>query len=160
MEQFASKVMARTIASVQLPMEHFLKTGFWDPFSSGTFEEFDISEPQVRRACRQMSVELKRPFITCHSQFSTHELQTSPTGDLWVKRDTPLWSYGIVQVPKKAYLNVLVAPLMLAENNAQVRDQSGTTFWNFIVSDRDVWDKFYDYLLNDPDCRKARRLPA
>lgn len=160
MEQLTSKVMARTIASVQLPMEHFFKTGFWDPFSSGTFELCDISEPQVRRACRQMAAELKRPFIACHSQYSTHELQSLPDKNVWVKRDNPIWNYGIIQVPRKAYLNVLVTPLMLAENNAEVRDQSGTTYWSFVVSDRNVWDKFYDYLLNDPDCRKARRLPA
>ncbi len=156
MEHVTSQVFTRAVDSVRIPLEHFLKTGFWDPTSLEDWQPADMSYSQTRRACRQMAKELKRPFIRCHDRYSNYRFDANVG---WVRLDTSEWECGYVEMPKRKKYMPLAAPLLLAANSKSVQDRSGTTLWEFQVHDRQLWDDFYPYLLNDPVCRAARGLP-
>lgn len=170
MDLNASKVFQRAVDSVRIPLEHFIKTGFYDPNSLVGYEPEDIADFQVRRVCRQIAKEGKRPFIRCYAVESLHTFDR--TTMRWEKNDKPKFEYGYVEVPKRKYLAPLVAPLLLAAPEAQGRYYANTkdgehvwqlssvTLWQFRVYGKDLWDKIYDYMLNDPECRKARRLTS
>lgn len=163
----------RTIDSVRLPLEHFIKTGFWDPYILLGYTASDISDVQVRKACRLAAQEVKRPFVQCYAVFQRGEWQNqgSQNGYKWVDYPEPKWVNGFVEMPKRRYLSPLVAPLLLAAPDettfysrygkppAQVVRNQSRTLWSFRVFDRALWDEYYAFVLNDPDCRKARRLP-
>lgn len=169
MDLSTSKVYRRVIDSVRVPLEHFVSTGLYDPFSLEGFEPEDIADFQVRRACRQLAKELKRPFIRCYNVFSAFQWDHNKAK--WVKLEVPDWNYGYVEVPKRQYLAPLVAPLLLAAPEAgsyvEVRSAQGKvlqeqcrSLWRFRIRDRPLWDSYYQFMLSDPDCRKARRLTA
>lgn len=173
MDLSSIKSYQRTIASVQVPILHFLETGFWNPYALPSYEEHDISEQQVRRKCRQIARELKRPFIQCYASLSWHD--AVPTGEVsqWgnpviehVKRDTPKFSMGYVEMPKQKRLAPLMAALSLLPKAGEKGNDSigwqaeAATLWQFRISDEKAWTKIYDFLLNDPDCRKARGLTS
>lgn len=156
-QMVTSKVFDRVVASVQAPLQHFIETGFWNPYALEGWEEGDIAEHGVRGSCRVMSKELKRPFIRAHPVISS----TQWDGEKWVRHPKPIFTHGLVEVPKRKYLVPLIAPLTLAatRDSKTIRDASGTTLWEFHIYDREAWDNYYQYLLNDPDCRRARKLP-
>lgn len=168
MDLNASKVFQRAVDSVRVPLEHFIKTGFYDPHVLGGYQPEDIADFQVRRVCRQIAKEAKRPFIRCYDVSSTYTYDNKV--HQWVRRDTPQWEFGFIEVPKRKYLSALVAPLLLVatpgsyydaiRKNAGIYEESSVTLWRFRVSDRELWDKYYEWVLNDPDCRKARRLTS
>lgn len=171
MDLASIKSYQRTMASVQLPIFHFLETGFWDPHSVPGWQEFDISEQQVRRACRQVATELKRPFIRCGTnvEYFHYVPDTTKPRDGWgnyphkrVEFDKPRFSNGFIEVPKRKYLVGHIAPLTLAasKDGHIVLDRSGATLWSFYVRDQKLWDDYYQFVLNDPDCRKARKLTS
>lgn len=151
-----SQVFVRTVASVQAPLQHFIETGFWNPHALDGWQEGDISDQVVRGSCRIMSKELKRPFIRAHPVISYNEYVDGK----WERRDRPVFNHGLVEVPKRKYLVPLIAPLTLAssKDGSSIRDRSGSTLWEFYIYDPELWDQYYEYLLNDPDCRKARKL--
>ncbi len=147
----------RIIASVQQPIAHFLETGFWNPHSLEGFEECDISEQQVRSSCRALAKALKRPFIICQPNFKYGERDAK---GVWRPLDNPFWRGGFLSVPKLKRHAPIVAPFLLAANGEEVSDHSGETLWEFQVTDHQLWVALYDHILNDPDCRKARRLTS
>lgn len=169
MDLNASKVFQRAVDSVRVPLEHFIKTGFYDPHVLGGYEPEDIADFQVRRVCRQIAKEGKRPFIRCHDVKSNYTWDN--TTSRYVQRDIPEWEFGYVEVPKRKYLSVLVAPLLLTSpaksgyydalrSNSPVYEEQCESLWRLRVRDRELWDKYYDFVLNDPDCRKVRRLTS
>lgn len=174
MELANLKSYQRTIASVDLPLKHFIETGFWNPHVIADYNfDSDIGDTFVRRACRAVARELKRPFIQCYPMFTTTEHyvtgEKSPNGyDLYGTRPLPEPKFqgAWVEMPKYKYLTPLAAPLfMLPEGSFGNHDKAGfqanlTTLWRFRINDRELWDKYYDFALNDPDCRKARRLTS
>lgn len=169
MDLSTSKVFNRTIDSVRLPLEHFMATGFYDPSTLNGYEPEDIAAFQVRRACRQLAKEQKRPFIRCHVVEVTYRWDHN--AGKWMKLAKPEWEFGYVEIPKRQYLAPLVAPLLLAAPDetarhgtllakAPVIQVTSKSLWQFHVRDYQLWTKYYDFVLNDPDCRKARRLTA
>lgn len=147
----------RLIASVQKPIDHFLETGFWNPYVVEGSQVCDISDSQVRSSCRELAKALKRPFIICQPTFKYDELGAN---GVWVPLDKPVWRGGWLTVPKLKRHTPIVASFILASNEKEVRDRSGTTLWEFAVTDHQLWTTLYDHILNDPDCRKARRLTS
>jgi len=169
MDLNTSKVFNRAIDSVRLPLERFMATGFYDPFTLNGYEPEDIAAFQVRRACRKLAKEQKRPFIRCHVVETTY--QWDHNAAKWVKLAKPGWEFGYVEVPKRKYLAPLVAPLLLAAPDeivpqgtvlakAPVIQVASKSLWIFHIRDYEFWTKYYDFILNNPDCRKARRLTA
>lgn len=168
------KSYQRTIASVDLPLKHFIETGFWNPYVIEGWTENDIGDTFVRRAARHIAKELKRPFIQCHAVIQFRESydtgkKTDDGRAIWDVRDldTPRFRHGYVQMPKQKRLAPLVAPLFLLPERTypQTSQTSGEqqhtkTLWRFKVFNRELWDQYYAFALNDPDCRKARRLTA
>lgn len=170
------KSYQRTLDSVRLPIEHFIKTGFWDPHALDGWEENDISEQQVRNKCRQVARELKRPFIIAHPVMQFYEHR--PTGKTnsyghpsykWTRLEQPRFSHAFVEVPKRKYLYPLVSSLLLLPQG-QSRWDSGdgkaaisldyASLWQFRINDETLWRQYYDFILNDPECRAARRLTS
>jgi len=148
----------RIIASVQEPLDHFVKTGFWKPNTTG------------KKACRELASSMKRPFIQCYDWSITGEwVQTSTAGWEWMNHKTPVWSFGYVEAPIQKRLLPLVAPLMLGSvkqgkhtsaTTHKVTDNSLETIWRFHIYDQKIWNRYYDFVLNDPDCRRARKLTS
>lgn len=166
MDLSASKVFSRAIDSVRVPLEHFIKTGFYDPHSLAGYEPEDIADFQTRRVCRQIAKEMKRPFIRCYGVISNYHFN----GSKWEKYDDPKWESGYLEVPKRKYLMPLITPLLLAAPDPHrwasrnkenpVWQMPCQSLWQFKIYDRELWEKYYDFVLNDPDCRKARRLTS
>lgn len=175
MELASIKAYQRTIASVDLPLKHFIETGFWNPFAVEGWTESDIGDTFVRRACRTVARELKRPFIQCYAGFSTTE--QVPSGEKsqngytlykTVPLPAPRFSYGFVEIPKQKRLVPLVAPLLLLPNRYDIMGKGLnsaaaytshlTTLWQVRIQDQELWNQYYDFVLNDPECRAARRL--
>lgn len=158
-QMVTSQVFTRTVASVQAPLQHFIETGFWNPHALEGWEEGDITEHVVRGSCRIMSKELKRPFIRAHPSYSWQHQPVDPETN-YAPPPLRIFRCGVVEVPKRKYLAPLIAPLTLAatSDSKTIRDASGATLWEFYIYDRQLWDQYYQYLLNDPDCRKARKL--
>lgn len=167
MDLNASKVFSRAVDSVRIPLEHFIKTGFYDPHSLPGHEPEDIADFQVRRVCRQIAKESKRPFIRCYEVVITYRWDY---GSGWTKLDKPEWERGFIEMPKRHYLAPLIAPLLLAapeagsrydpRTGAGVHQQSLATLWSFSIFNRELWDQYYQFVLTDPECRKARRLTS
>lgn len=167
-----SKIYARTLASLQVPFDHFLKTGFFDVYTVEGYETADIPEQIVRGRIRRMAKELKRPFIRCHPVIGFGEWRKVIESDgeqyKYFKHDEARFEWGFVEMPKRKYLMPLIAPLLLAAPEAEFRyhtDDSkpvqqyhSQSLWEFKIFDRQFWNQYYDFVLNDPDCRKARGL--
>ena len=177
MELASIKSYQRTIASVDLPLKHFVDTGFWNPYVVEGWTDSDIGDTFVRRACREVAKELKRPFIQCFASVSTTESYDTgkknahgyPIYDVRPLPE-PRFSSGYIEVPKRKYLIPLVAPLLLAAGEptrrwnqnatAPVANNSVASLWQFRITSEELWNQYYEFVLNDPDCRKARRLTS
>lgn len=171
------KSYQRTIASVDLPLKHFVETGFWNPHAVEGWTENDIGDTFVRRAARQIAKELKRPFIqiyACMTIWGRRQVN-DPSKPSWAqteryKLDKPVFSHGYIQVPKRQYLAPIVAPLFLLPDRPVRYGDVGKdvlgwghhtiTLWQFRISNEEFWNEYYQFALNDHDCRKARRLTA
>ena len=153
-----SRAFNRIIDSVRVPIEHFDKTGFWDPHALPDYQSEDISEVQVRRACRSLATEQKRPFIVCHHTLVRRawDQQTYK----WIALEEPIREGGYIEMPKKKYLHGHVSTLLLVDNNKIVQSHHRQTLWMFRIHDNTLWNEYYDFILNDPDCRAARRLTS
>ncbi len=138
------------MAGVSLPLLHFLETGFWNP-RAGNYQGH-IGLDQVRSACREMARSMKRPFIQAYS-FHGYEEPGNPNSGL-------AWRYGILEVPKLKRHTPIVQQFILVADSAVVYDRSSATLWGFQVTDHRLWEQLYQYILNDPECRKARRLTS
>lgn len=167
MELANLKSYQRTIASVDLPLKHFIETGFWNPYVVPGWKPNDIAEQQVRGACRKVAAELKRPFIRCHPVVAFGDWMQVDGKYKRVQFDQPRFEFGLIEVPKRQYLSPLVAPLLLAAKPATYREATPTvtqtssaTLWEFRISDRQLWDDYYQFVLTDPECRKARKLTS
>lgn len=162
MNQSTPAMFNRIVDSVRLPLQHFLDTGFWDYSTKGELHKGMIGDTQVRSSCRDLAKNLKRPFIVCEKHMSYGEHSPSPSGGYkWVYYTEPKFREGFIEVPKKKYLHSHVAPLMLAaEKDTVVIDRSIQTLWQFHIRDEALWDQYYQYVLNDPDLRKARKLTS
>lgn len=169
MDYTISKVANRAIASVHLPIAHFVETGLYDPNAVPGYDRADISEVQVRRVCRQVAKDLKRPFIQCYSYMQTgHHVPDGVNAQgypksKYVELDAPRFASGIFYCRKAKYLAPLVAPLLLLNDDEIARsgvgwNSSGNSFWQYQIKDHQLWTSFYEHVLNDPDCRKARGL--
>jgi hypothetical protein len=166
MELANLKSYQRTIASVQLPLLHFVETGFWNPYALPDWTENDIGDTFVRRATRHVAKELKRPFIQCYAILGNKEYD-AVTGK-YVPVPEPRFTSAFIEVPRRKYLMPLVAPLLLAAGESEplwqrnmdrpVWQSSCATLWQFRFGNRTLWDEYYAFVLNDPDCRKARKL--
>lgn len=172
MELASIKSYQRTIASVELPLQHFIETGFWNPYTVEGWTESDIGDTFVRRACRSVARELKRPFIQCYPFFKTTEriqngsltAHGNPLYD-WVTLPTPVFSYGFVEIPKRKRLAPLAAPLLLLPERYHGDGSMGflqhrETLWQARITNEELWNDYYNFVLNDADCRKARRLTS
>jgi hypothetical protein len=172
MENVTSQVLSRALESVQAPINHFIETGFWNPNVLVDHKPGDVTDVQVRKICRAVARELKRPFISCHPTFSygRHVLDKEGVYQ-WEPLDKPEFAGGYVSVPKQKRLTPLVATLILASSADKPLHQRATpkfpltaygqkTLWTFRIADKTMWDEYYSYVLNDPDCRKARRLTS
>lgn len=159
----------RAIDSVRLPLEHFLETGFWNPYACPGWTRNNVSDVQVRRICRHVATENKRPFIQCYASMTLWEYVDDlanpfPNGGGYYKKRVeipkPKFSVGIISAPNRQHLAPLVAPLLLTEGSAKVQNHSSTGLWQFYVHDEELWNSYYDFVLNDPACRKARKLTS
>lgn len=168
------KSYKRTIDSIEQPVRHFVETGFWvEPL----WEEGKISYAQVRRVVRDIAKELKRPFIVCGSAYRTYEHRDTGRKDLHgytiyerIEYDTPRFSHGYVEVPKRKYLLSIVAPLLLLPEGSEyipvnklmspVFNVSTSKLWQFRIDSEEFWNEYYNFALNDPDCRRARKLTS
>jgi hypothetical protein len=162
----------RIIASVQEPLDHFVKTGFWKPNTHWKAE--DVGGNQVRKACRELARSMKRPFIQCYDRSSMGEwVQTNAAGQpymsKWMDYKTPVWSFGYFEAPIQKRLLPLVAPLMLGSVKQgryrsatahKVSDNSLETVWRFHIYDQEIWNGYYSFVLDDPDCRRARNFTS
>jgi hypothetical protein len=170
MELASIKAYQRTIASVELPLRHFIETGFWNPDSIEGWTDSDIGDTFVRRACRTVARELKRPFIQCYATFLTSESydtgKRSENGRIIYDMrplPAPRFNYAFVEIPKQKRLAPLAAPLLLLPERYQGNNTAGftqhrTTLWQAHITSEELWNQYYDFVLNDPECRKARRL--
>lgn len=159
-----SKTFDRIIDSVKLPIEHFARTGFWDPYAIEGYQPEDISDTIVRSACRKVAKGQKRPFI----KLFKHMRRQQWTQNRYVTYPDPVFTMGIVSVPKRKKLLSIVTPLLLAAPEPTKRYQPNrqasvvqfelASLWEFQVYDESFWDGYYAYALNDPECRKARGL--
>ena len=162
----------RVLDSVRVPIQHFIDTGIYDENASGKHDwSLDVSPSQVRRACRKVASELKRPFIQMSEQIDRYRYvpdmtQPNSRGGYNSKREDlsePRWARTYVSIPKRKYLTVLVSPLLLAgsrEHDAPVYDRSTPSLWNFTIFDHQFWLEYQSFVLHDPACRAARKLPA
>lgn len=168
-----SKIYARALDSIRLPVEHFLATGFYDEASlPGSNWDADVSLQQVSRIVRKVAQELKRPFIECSARLVSYQYVDDTSkpprsyGGYHQKRidlPEPVWSYGTITMPKRKYLMPMLTPLLLAakeDRTAPVWDRTSPTLWHFIVNSKEFWDEYYPFILNDTDCRKARKLTS
>lgn len=176
MELASIKSYQRTIASVELPLKHFIETGFWDPYSCGRYDQdADIGDSIVRRTCRNVARELKRPFIQCFAvvryavRVGTGE-KSQYGHDLYETVDLPepQFEYGFVMIPKQKRLAPLATPLLLMPDVYSTRvsgvsyipahSMHSATLWRARIYNQDLWNDYYNFVLNDPECRKARKL--
>jgi hypothetical protein len=171
MKTIVSKVYQRALDSLQVPIKHFMETGFWNENALPRWEAPDISYPQVRRIARQIAKEAGRPFITAtetieRTRWTADTSRPDGHGGYYMKRvklDEPRWARAYISMPKRKFLLPLVSPLLLAASNeggSPIYDRSGATLWEFTINDHSFWVGYYDFILTDPDCRKARKLPA
>lgn len=165
MDNAFPKAFARVLDSVRLPLQHFLDTGFWNPNALPGYASIGIAETQVRSSCRLAAKEMKRPFIICGTEYrSGSHKEGFDTGGkrtlTWVPHPEPVFSRGFIQVPKRKYLVNHIASLTLAGDNRMICDRCTPTLWEFTVHDKALWDEYYAYVLNDPACRKARKLTS
>jgi hypothetical protein len=176
MENITSQVLSRALESVQAPINHFIETGFWNPHAHNPdgYEPGDVGDTQVRKICRAVAQELKRPFIICHPTFSYGRSVPDENRKgfyKWEPLDKPEFAGGYVSVPKQKRLTPLVATLILASSadmslhqraapKSPLASYGRETLWEFRIADKTMWDEYYGYVLNDPDCRKARRLTS
>lgn len=174
MELASLKSYQRTIASVDLPLLHFVETGFWNPCVVEGWTESDIGDTMVRRACREVARELKRPFIQCYAVFQTTEHYPTEEKNqhghtLYATRalPEPKFSFGYVEIPKRAYLTPMASPLLFLPEGRRYGPDAregfaipAATLWRFRIESEELWNKYYEFALNDPDCRKARRLTS
>lgn len=165
--EHTSKHFTRVLDSVRIPIQHFIDTGIYDENANGKHNwSLDVSPSQVRRACRRVATELKRPFIQMSETMQTEARVEDPTssyGHKWESLPEPRWARAHVSIPRRKYLAVLATPLILAANRdvgAKVYDRIIPSLWNFIIYDRQIWDDYYAFVMNDPVCRAARKLPV
>lgn len=148
----------RVIDSVRLPIEHFAKTGFWNPYVLPNYKDEDISDQQVRRACRAVAKEMKRPFIVCHPVIKRS--YRDPETWQWHDYPEPKLAGGYIELPKRKYLHGHVATLLLTGNSEFIRHGGMASLWSIRVNDATLWNEYYDFVLNDPECRAARKLTS
>jgi hypothetical protein len=163
-----SKIFERTLDSVRLPIQHFIDTGIFDLGVLGESNwNADISFVQVRRACRKVAAELKRPFIQMESytRYIDHSYSTLPDGTTEytsVKLDKPRWVSATVTIPKRKYLVGHISPLTLAAGDLGSACYARPTpsLWHFTITDYSLFKEYEKYILTDPACRKARKLTS
>jgi len=170
--EHTSKRFTRVLDSVRVPIQHFIDTGIFDDNCLGAVDwSLDISPSQVRRACRKVASELKRPFIQMSEQIDRYhhvpdETKPNPYGGYYsklVELPEPRWARAYLSIPKRKYLTVLASPLLLAgsrEHDAPVYDRSTPGLWNFTIFDHQFWLEYQSFILHDPACRAARKLPV
>jgi hypothetical protein len=162
------KSYQRTMDSVRLPLQHLIETGFWNPCIVPYGGEASIGDNSLRPAAREIAKELKRPFIRCYAHITDRIWDNASRQ--YVSLPGPVFGEGYVEVPKRKYLMPLVAPLLLAANEVTYRYRHDTTkpvyniscnsLWQFTVCNETFWNEYYEFVLNDPVCRKARKLPS
>lgn len=176
-----SQVLNDALASVYLPVQRFLETGFYrGPFCDEEIPEHlrtwerMISDTQTRRICRAVAREQKRPFIQLYESWSKTEMaatdEKNEYGNPIYKYQTlpePRFNYVAVVVPKRKYTMPLVTPLLLVAPD-QADWRPGTrplvssfrmhSYWKFQIYDLDFWRE-YSAAFDRPEMRAARRLP-
>jgi len=162
----------RVLDSVRIPIQHFIDTGIFDDSCLGAGDwSLDISLSQVRRACRKVASDLKRPFIQMSESIDRYhyvpdETRPDSYGGYYPKRvelPEPRWVRAYISIPKRKYLTVLASPLILAGSRkyvAPVYDRSSPGLWNFTISDHQFWLEYQSFVMYDPACRAARKLPV
>lgn len=165
--EHTSKRFTRVLDSVRVPIQHFIDTGIYDENVIASRDwSLDISQVQVRKACRKVASELKRPFIQMSETMAREARVADPTkphGYNWVPLPEPRFARAHVSIPRRKYLVVLATPLILSANRdvgAKVYDRITPSLWNFTIFDQQIWTEYRDFIMNDPDCRAARKLPV
>lgn len=161
-----SKVYAKAIQCLSGPVDHFIETGFYNLASAGEYGDGWISEPQVRRICREIAKEQKRPFIQASEYYATNGYDQAARKPY--KLDKPIWNNAWIEMPKRKYLLPLATPLLLASGDNDTTYKPGDaimpyrqeTIWSWRIVDKSFWDEYYNFILNDPDCRRARKLTS
>lgn len=148
----------RVVDSVRLPIEHFVKTGFWNPNVLPNYKNEDISDQQVRHACRAVAKAMKRPFIICYP--ALRWAYRDPDTGLRVEYPEPRVVGGYIEVPRRKYLLGHVATLLLTDNSEFIRHGGMASLWSIRINDVTLWNEYYDFVLNDPECRAARKLTS
>ena len=137
------------IQRLGVPTVEFLSTGlFVDVPARGT------THRQRRGVCKAVAKIAKRPFI---------EL----CGDIWKTNETSVLWRSVITIPKRRYLDILIAPLLLVSKSGPdavssaspvTVTGSGQKFW-VVFTDREFFLSYVDLLLTNPDFRKAMRAP-
>lgn len=148
---------AAVLDSVKKPLDHFITTGLYEPYRpvpGAGLNDLTLSESIVRSSIRGMAAKMRRPFIQAY----VVRHHGSWKNNKWSPLEAPIFSHGYFYAPKQKKLQVMLTPLQLGKDSPLIKDTSMATVWEFGVHDETLWNDFYQLILNDPDCRKARGL--
>lgn len=166
-----SKTIAAAMASITEPLEYFLQHGIFDPSLgmqridrvSYSTPKGEISDYNYRRIARTLAAEQRRPFIVAQPRFSswTWEQGKSPRGVYIRKFHEPKWEQGYMEIPKRNYMRGHIHPFLLMGEDPKRFSLSNKleTIWRVHVFDRELWNTVYELVRDDPDLRRARRVP-
>lgn len=176
----SSKVLQAAIASIEEPLKAFFETGLY-------FNERDYGgsdDPHAKyvvpgqvtdRIARQYAKEARRPFIVCGKIMARGRWINGRNSDyLWEAYDKPAFISGTITLPRRKYLAAHITPFQLIATpavsrymaaktgveDAKILDHCSHTLWCFTVHDEPLWNEMYTHILNDPELRKARKVPG
>lgn len=86
--------------------------------------------------------------------------QKPGTGYIRRKHPEPVWILGRVSMPKRKYLMGHAHPFLLLTGTADVVLVDRKSVWEFRIQDRGLYEEFSRMLRDDPDMRRARRVPV
>jgi hypothetical protein len=163
----ASPTYAQVVGNLDRAVQSLLTTGFvelavpaeefsrekWHAFWRKVENEWPIGRVFVRKVIKRIARELKRPIVV---------VETAP------------WSPGVHEVTmrQRKALAPLVAAFMLLPENGEIRRgqpvrqgtgiryRQDTVNWYVTFDSREAYVEWRDYVLNDPACRKALKLPT
>jgi hypothetical protein len=166
-ELLKSQVFATAMGQIEQPISDMLRTGFFvEPqYVRG---ETLFTSAKIRPLARKVAREMKRPFICVTPMLKMHpDDEEKPWNKMrWVPR-----GYGVA-VPKRAYLEKVVAPLLVAAHQTEApvyrihqnpqhviyHHLPARGSWSFSIFDTDFWDEYFTSVQNDAEMRKALRL--
>lgn len=139
----------------------FLDKQLEEAYYSGYFMDvWDNNTPDVFSGNRHKKIfshvarEWKRPFIYVHKNF---HFRTNDIHSVYM------------ELPKRKYLDVVLAPIHLVSTKSDmwrrsetkdVVDISNTETWAYRFGNVELWEAIVKDWAKSPECRKAMRLPT